>query len=199
MSKGKANQIHYDKLMGIFTGYNDVYNALYRLKTNDEEKLNAIYKKIEQNLIDSYRIPPGEIIDKISKLSIYNNRYMKSYLAIAKQIVDEHHLNQVNEIGDVFNYLFYKEYNIVLNENGRKRFNNFEDSHYSSDIHEQKTIYRSIMDDDKIAFINFTEGEEFDKNQILKSDLYSCSFDGISLLELCCYHGSMDLLIVLRS
>ncbi|EAX99575.1 hypothetical protein TVAG_104560 [Trichomonas vaginalis G3] len=199
MSKGTANQTHYDKLMGIFTGYNDVCNALYRLKTNDEEKLNAIYKKIEQNLIDSYRIPPGEIIDKISKLSIYNNRYMKSYLAIAKQIVDEHHLNQVNEIDDVFNYLFCKEYNIVLNENRQNRFNNFEYSHYSSDIHEQKTIYRSIMDDDKIAFINFTEGEGFDKNQKLKSNLYPYSFDGNSLLELCCYHGSVDCFKILRT
>ncbi|EAY06130.1 ankyrin repeat protein, putative [Trichomonas vaginalis G3] len=192
MSKGKANQTHYDNLMGIFTGYNDVFNALYRLKTNDEEKLNAIYKKIEQNLIDSYRIPPGEIINKISQLSIYNNRYMKSYLAIAKQIVDEYHLNQVNKINMVFNYLFYKEYNIVLNENGQKSFNDFEDSHYSSDIHEQKTIHRSIMDDDKISFINFTEGEGFDKNQKLKSDLYPYSRGGFSLLELCCYHGSVD-------
>ncbi|EAY13858.1 ankyrin repeat protein, putative [Trichomonas vaginalis G3] len=191
MSKGKTNQAHYDKLMEVFTGYNDVYDALYRLKTNDEEKLNAIYKKIKQNLIDSYRIPPGETINKISQLSIYNNRYMKSYLAIVKQIVYECHLNQVNKISEVFNYLFYKEYNIVLNENERKSFNDFEDSHYSSDIHEQKTIYRSIMDDDKISFIIFTEREGFDKNQKLKSDLYPYS-RGISLLELCCYYGSVD-------
>ncbi|KAI5501031.1 spectrin binding, partial [Trichomonas vaginalis G3] len=87
MSKGETNQTHYDKLMEIFTGYNDVYNTLYRLKTNDEEKLNAIYKKIKQNLIDSYQIQPDMIINDIPELTIYNNRYMKSYLAIAKQIV----------------------------------------------------------------------------------------------------------------
>ncbi|KAI5492167.1 spectrin binding [Trichomonas vaginalis G3] len=192
MSKGETNQTHYDKLMEIFAGYNDVYNTLYRLKTNDEEKLNAIYKKIKQNLIDSYQIQPDVIINDISKLSIYNNRYMKSYLAIAKQIVDEYHLNQVNKINKVFNYLFYKEYNIVLNEKAKKRFNEFEHSHYSSDIHDQNTIYRSIMDDDKISLIFFTEREEFDKNQKLKSKLYPYSYEGISLLELCCYHGSAD-------
>ncbi|EAX97229.1 hypothetical protein TVAG_196730 [Trichomonas vaginalis G3] len=192
MSKGKASQTHYDKLMEIFTGYNDVYNALYRLKTNDEEKLNAIYKKIKQNLIDSYHISPGEIVNKISQVSIYNNRYMKSYLAIAKQIVDEYHLNQVNEINKVFNYLFYKEYSIVLDENGKNFFNDFEVSHYTADIHEQKTIHRSIMDDDKILLITFTEREGFDKNQELKSDLYPYSAEGLSLLELCCYHGSVD-------
>ncbi|EAY09467.1 hypothetical protein TVAG_126280 [Trichomonas vaginalis G3] len=192
MSKGETNHAHYDKLMEILTGYNDVYDALYRLKTNDEEKFNAIYKKIKQNLIDSYQIQPDMIINDISELSIYNNRFMKSYLAIVKQIVDEYHLNQVNKIREVFNYLFYKEYNIVLNENERKFFNDFEDAHYSSEIHEQNTIHKSIMDDDKISLINFTEGEGFDKNQKLKSDLYPYSKGGISLLELCCYHGSVD-------
>ncbi|EAX99287.1 hypothetical protein TVAG_113030 [Trichomonas vaginalis G3] len=199
MSKGETNQAHYDKLMEILTRYNDVYDALYRLKTNDEEKLNAIYKKIKQNLIDSYRIPPSETINKISQLSIYNNRFMKSYLAIVKQIVDEYHLNQVNKISKVFNYLFYKEYNIVLNENGRNIFNDFEDAHYSSDIHEQNTIHRSIMDDDKISLIIFTEREGFDKNQKLKSELYPYSNEGISLLELCCYHGSVDCFKILRT
>ncbi|EAX91611.1 ankyrin repeat protein, putative [Trichomonas vaginalis G3] len=199
MSMEEINQTHYDKLMEIHTGYNDVFDALYRLKTNDEEKLNAIFKKIKQNLIDSYQIPPDAIITEISQLSIYNNRYMKSYLVIAKQIVDEYHLNHVNEINRVFNYLFYKEYNIVLNENGQKSFNDFEDSHYSSDIHNQKTIHRSIMDDDKIALINFTEKEGFDKDQKLKSYLYPYSRVGFSLLELCCYHGSVDCFKFLRT
>ena len=155
MSKAEINQTHYDKLMEIFAGYDDVYNALYRLKTNDKEKLNALYKKIKQNLIDSYHISPGDIINEISQLSIYNNRYMKSYLAIAKQIVDEYHLNHVNEIDAAFDYLFYKEYNIILYEKWEKSFNDFEDSHYSSDIHDKNTIYRSIMDDDIKSFIFF--------------------------------------------
>ncbi|EAY03946.1 hypothetical protein TVAG_314760 [Trichomonas vaginalis G3] len=200
MSKGEINHTHYDKLMEICTGYNDVYNALYRLKTNDEEKLNAIYKKIKQNLIDSYHIPPDAIITEISELSIYNNRYMKSYLVIAKQIVDEYHLNHVKRINRVFNYLFYKEYSTVLNEKEETSFNDFEDSHYSSDIHNQNSIHRSIMDDDKIALINFTEREGFDKDQKLKSDLYPfLEGHGISLLELCCYHGSVDCFKFLRT
>ncbi|EAY15289.1 ankyrin repeat protein, putative [Trichomonas vaginalis G3] len=199
MFKGEINQTHYDKLMEIFAGYSDVYNALYRLKTNNEEKLNEIYKKIKQNLIDSYQISPGEIIDKISELSIYNNRYMKSYLAIVKQIVDEYHPNQVNNINMVFNYLFYKEYDIVLKRIWEKSYNDFEDAHYSSDIHHQNTIHRSIMDDDKMSLINFTEREAFDKNQKLKSVLYPFSKRGISLLELCCYHGSVDCFKFLRT
>ncbi|KAI5540788.1 proteasome regulatory particle assembly [Trichomonas vaginalis G3] len=198
MSKGEIKQNHYDKSMEIYTGYNDVYNDLYRLKTNDEEKLNAIYKKIKQNLIDSYHIPPDAIITAISQLSIYNNRYMKSYLAIAKQIVDEYHLNHVNKISRVFDYLFYKGYSTLLNENWKNLYNFYEVAHYSSDIHDQKTIHRSIMNDDKIALINFTEREGFYKNQKLTSDLYPFSGFGISLLELCCYHGSVDCFKFLR-
>ncbi|EAX95817.1 ankyrin repeat protein, putative [Trichomonas vaginalis G3] len=48
------------------------------------------------------------------------------------------------------------------------------------------------MDDDKISLITFTEREGFDKNQELKSKLYPYSDEGLSLLELCCYHGSVD-------
>ncbi|EAY20427.1 hypothetical protein TVAG_110390 [Trichomonas vaginalis G3] len=140
MSKGEINQTHYAKLMEIFTGYIDVYNALYRLKTNDEEKLNEIYKKIKQNLIHSYQIPPDEIVTDISFILIYNNRYVKSYLALAKKIVDEYHLNHVNKICTVFCYFFYKEYNIVLNENCEESFHQIEDSHCSTDIHNKNTL-----------------------------------------------------------
>ncbi|EAY13111.1 hypothetical protein TVAG_443940 [Trichomonas vaginalis G3] len=122
MSEEEITQAQYNQVMEFFTVYSDIYNALYRLKTNDEEELNSIYKKVKQNLIDSFKNSPGDIINDISKLSIYNNRFMKSYLAIAKQIVDEYQLNQVNEISRVFNYLFYKEYSIVLNENDAKNF-----------------------------------------------------------------------------
>ncbi|EAY13110.1 ankyrin repeat protein, putative [Trichomonas vaginalis G3] len=55
------------------------------------------------------------------------------------------------------------------------------------------------MDDDKIALVTFTEGEGFDKNQKLKSELYPYSESGISLLELCCYHGSVDCFKFLRT
>ncbi|EAX88989.1 ankyrin repeat protein, putative [Trichomonas vaginalis G3] len=63
----------------------------------------------------------------------------------------------------------------------------------------KKTIHRSITDDGKISFINFTEGEGFDKNQKLNSDLYPYSRGGFSLLELCCYHGSVDCFKILRT
>ncbi|EAY08855.1 ankyrin repeat protein, putative [Trichomonas vaginalis G3] len=55
------------------------------------------------------------------------------------------------------------------------------------------------MDDDKISLITFTEREGFDKKQKLDSDLYPFSKGGISLLELCCYHGSYEYFQFLRT
>ncbi|EAY13735.1 ankyrin repeat protein, putative [Trichomonas vaginalis G3] len=59
------------------------------------------------------------------------------------------------------------------------------------DIHERNTIYRSIMEDDQASFVRFIEEETFNKDQRLKSELYPESSNGLSLLELCCYHGSI--------
>ena len=63
----------------------------------------------------------------------------------------------------------------------------------------EKTIYRAIMYNDKEEFIYFTERDDFDKNQKLKSDLYPASYQGYSLLELCCYHGAVDCFKLLRT
>ncbi|EAY19107.1 hypothetical protein TVAG_189980 [Trichomonas vaginalis G3] len=182
--------------MEIFSGYIDVFNALYRLKTNGEEKLNEIYKNITI-LIDSYQFPPDKLTTVIFEISIYNNRYMKSYLAIAKHIVDEYHLKQVREIKSVFNYLFYKEYNIVLGRDDELSFKEYNNVHLSSDIHDKNTIHRYIMDDDKMAFISSTESDEFDSNLQLYSELYPNGQN--SLLELCCYYGAVDCFKFLRT
>ncbi|EAY22031.1 hypothetical protein TVAG_456660 [Trichomonas vaginalis G3] len=55
------------------------------------------------------------------------------------------------------------------------------------------------MNNDKERFIIFTERDGFDKNQKLKSTLYSHSYVGYSLLELCCYHGAVDCFKLLRT
>ncbi|EAY19805.1 hypothetical protein TVAG_178490 [Trichomonas vaginalis G3] len=49
------------------------------------------------------------------------------------------------------------------------------------------------------TFITFTEREGFDKDQKLESYLYPDSYDGFSLLELCCYYGADDCFKFLRT
>ena len=46
------------------------------------------------------------------------------------------------------------------------------------------------MNNDYKSFVFFIEKEDFDEYYELDSELYP--FWGLSLLELCCYHGSVD-------
>ncbi|EAY22381.1 hypothetical protein TVAG_378600 [Trichomonas vaginalis G3] len=55
------------------------------------------------------------------------------------------------------------------------------------------------MDDDKDSFVKFIEDELFDKDQTLKNKFYPESEHGLSLLELCCYHGSAGCFKLLRT
>ncbi|EAY13661.1 ankyrin repeat protein, putative [Trichomonas vaginalis G3] len=55
------------------------------------------------------------------------------------------------------------------------------------------------MNNDLEKFIIFTERDEIDQNQKLKCDLYPYSYEGYSLLELCCYHGAVDCFKFLRT
>ncbi|EAY17848.1 hypothetical protein TVAG_010720 [Trichomonas vaginalis G3] len=91
-------------------------------------------------------------------------------------------------------YFFNKEYGLPISYRDQKLFGG-----YSLDIHEKNTIYRSIMDDDKDSFIVFIESESFDRDQKLKHDLYPHSDEGLSYLELCCYHGAVNCFKLLRT
>ena len=50
-------------------------------------------------------------------------------------------------------------------------------------------------------FISFTEREGFNEDQALENELYPYEFmvGRYSLLELCCYHGSVDCFKFLRT
>ncbi|EAY03638.1 hypothetical protein TVAG_161770 [Trichomonas vaginalis G3] len=100
---------------------------------------------------------------------------------------------------DALEYLFYKDYNLSIDGYHQKIFEKYENENYSLDIHEKISIYKSIMDDDKESFIKFIEDELFDKDKILINEFYPESEDELSLLELCCYHGSVGCFKLLRT
>ncbi|EAX92677.1 hypothetical protein TVAG_439050 [Trichomonas vaginalis G3] len=135
----------------------------------------------------------------------YNNRYLKSYLTLAKFIFDDYNVKEVKYIPLVSKYMFYKQYGIKLDTSDDFEKNKSE----NLDIHSENTIYRAIINNDLETFIAFTERDGFDESQKLLSNLYPDSKDGndknqrvhdyshlsqtpYSLLELCCYHGARD-------
>ncbi|EAY00149.1 hypothetical protein TVAG_330780 [Trichomonas vaginalis G3] len=192
MSDQDIHPIKYSELRSIYKYYIDSFDALYQLKTENEEDLNKIYKILKTELIDSKKYLPKNLIEDILVLISYNNRYTMSYLKLVKKISDEYHVTEVNGFRDVFNYIFYKEYGIILNKSS-----NFEHILFENiDILSEDTIYRAIMNNDLERFISFTERDGFHENQKLESDLFPnpsyCYVSGYSLLELCCYYGAVD-------
>ncbi|EAX95192.1 hypothetical protein TVAG_032590 [Trichomonas vaginalis G3] len=186
----------YSELRNICKHHIDSYIALYQLKMEKEEDLNSIYRLIKTELIDSNKYPPQIIMRDILNIIPYNNRYAKSYLSLAKLISDDYHVTEVRNVEQpISNFLFYKEYGIKLDKSYDFEKFNLE----NLDIHIEDTIYRAIMYNDLERFITFTEREYFDKDQILKCDLYPYSYYGYSLLELCCYHGAVDCFKLLRT
>ncbi|EAX97444.1 hypothetical protein TVAG_226880 [Trichomonas vaginalis G3] len=199
MSDKSVIPIQYDEFMDNFKECIDSFNALYQLKTNNEEEIRSIYKLIKINLLESKIYLPQFIIQSISTISIYNNRYMKAYLQIVKQIFDDYHPECIKEVKPIFNYLFYKEYGIFLEELDQNDFQRYEKNNYTSNIHQENTIYSAIMENNKVSLVSFTEREGFDKYQRLKNELYPDSDSSFSLLEICCYYGSVDCFKFLKS
>ncbi|EAY22347.1 hypothetical protein TVAG_378260 [Trichomonas vaginalis G3] len=185
----------FSELRSMVKNYIDSYNALYQLKTENEEEINKIYKMIKTELIDSKKRLPHTIISDILSIIPFKNRYTKAYFSLAKLIYDNYQINEKIKVQLSVGYLFYKEYGIKLNKS-----DNFEKIKSENiDIHTEDTIYRAIMHNDLERFIAFTEREGFDKDQKLESSLYPFSGNGYSLLELCCYHGAVDCFKLLRT
>ncbi|EAY13493.1 hypothetical protein TVAG_343220 [Trichomonas vaginalis G3] len=178
----------YSELRSIYKYYIDSYIALFQLKTANEEDLNSIFQMIKKNLIDSKIFAPQTIARDILNMIPFNNRYTKSYLALAKFICDEYHVTEVKNIQNSFNYLFYKEYGINLN----KSLDISQNQYVNLDINENNAICKAIIDNNKEKFITLMGEEGFDENQKHMSELYPEYYKGLSLLELCCYHGAAD-------
>ncbi|EAY17037.1 hypothetical protein TVAG_297160 [Trichomonas vaginalis G3] len=195
MSDKDIDPSKYTELRSICKCYIDSYNAFYKLKTENEEEMNKIYKMIKTELIDSKKRLPCTIISDILCIIPYNNRYTKAYLSLAKLIYDNYHVNEEIRVPLTVGYLFYKEYGIKLNKSDD--FETIESENLQ--IHTENTIYRAIMYNDLETFISFTEREGFDKYQQLFSELYPDSSVGYYLLELCCYHGAVDCFKFLRT
>ncbi|EAX96682.1 hypothetical protein TVAG_489650 [Trichomonas vaginalis G3] len=98
MSDQDTNTNKYSEWRSILKYHIDLYNALYQLKTENEEELNSIYKMIKTELIDSKKYLPQNIVRDILDIILYNNRYTKSYLKLAKHIVDDYHVTDVRNI-----------------------------------------------------------------------------------------------------
>ncbi|EAY23235.1 ankyrin repeat protein, putative [Trichomonas vaginalis G3] len=179
----------YNQMMELCQDYVECTTSLYKLHSLDDDRIDEIYNLIKANLIDSKILSPHKLINIICEVYKYNNRYIRSYFKILKKIFDDYKINPISVLNRLNLYLYCKEYGIRIHESFKSK--------ESLDIHEENTIYKAIMDDDKDSFVVFTEREQFDENQKLENSLYPVKTN--SLLELCCYHGAVNCFKILMT
>lgn len=189
--------LEYDKLMPMYQDYHDTYTALYRLHTYDEDELLQIYQMVKTNLIDKNVFMPYQILEQISKIFKYNNRYLKSYWFIFKKIYEEYKPEKIDNISTAFNYFVYQEYGTILSFRKKPRFKYMDN--LSINIHEENSIFSAIMYDDVKSFIGLTQNDNFNESQQLCTRYlyphkkYQRQSDVYSFIELCCYlYPQMD-------
>ncbi|EAX99936.1 hypothetical protein TVAG_159560 [Trichomonas vaginalis G3] len=125
---------------------------------------------------------------------------MRSYYTLYKMIYEEFHPDIFKEGPNPLNYFLCKELNIpVLDLKIKGKFDKYESKNYSLEIHEPKSIFRAIMENDKETFIGLASNDGFDPKMTIKSDLYPDEGGNFSLIDLCCYHGAVDCFKFLRT
>ncbi|EAY08430.1 hypothetical protein TVAG_354890 [Trichomonas vaginalis G3] len=193
MSEQDIHPNKFIELRSIYKYHIDSYNALYQLKTDKEEELKQIYKKIKTKLIDSKKYTPKRIMEDILNIIPYNNRYSKSYLFLAKFISDDYHVEEAYNAARISIFLFYKQYGIKL-----AKVDDFEKDNFKNlEIHTDDTIYKAIMYNDLKTFIIFTERHGFDKDQKLESSLYPYYYNTVYIhIHYLNYAVTMEQLIV---
>ncbi|EAY06644.1 hypothetical protein TVAG_322640 [Trichomonas vaginalis G3] len=178
------------ELLELFKDQTNTTDEIYKLKSFNEADLKKIYKDIQIYLIETKIYTPSEILLMISKASKFNCRYFKSYWFIFKKVYEEYHPQQVKRLEPIFDYFIYKEYNIVLHPKNGEKIKDFDCKNYTMDVHEENTIYKAIMEDNKGLFVSLIEREDFNYDQKFTSDFYPAY--SFSILELCCYHGAVN-------
>ncbi|EAX88961.1 hypothetical protein TVAG_054010 [Trichomonas vaginalis G3] len=170
------------------------------LKSCNETEIFKLYDDIKNKIIETKILLPSQVLTIITNASLYNNRYTRSYWTLCKRLIEEYHPNQIQFNSHIFYYFYYKEYGVVFDKPIQRSIYKYEHFENSLDVHEKNTIYEAIMNDNKELFISLTEISNFKHNQILKSDFYpNNSNQGYSLLELCCYYGSVNCFKFLRT
>lgn len=159
----------YNELISKYKDYDDTFNALHRLRSNEGEEITNVYKQIKNNLIETSYFSADSMINIIKGIIRFNNRYVKGYKSLMTKLCQEFHLDKYDIIQSIPN------------------------------LHEENTIYNAIVNDDIDAFISFTEQEGFNLNQKSKIDLYPIQDFPYSLIELCSYYGSVKCFKLLRS
>ncbi|EAX98225.1 hypothetical protein TVAG_010000 [Trichomonas vaginalis G3] len=192
------NKMIFSELTEKYKDVTDTFNAIYSLKSENEEEIENIYQLIKTKLMETNTISLSYVLSGICNAEKFRNRYMKSYYGIFKKLVDEFKPKEIPHISILFDYLIYKETGVVYDVKHKLNFKNFMASN-SLSSYENDELYKSIINNDKESFIIQTGKEGFNANKVYDNGLFSTDIIQYTLLELCCYYGAVDCFKILRS
>ncbi|EAX98111.1 hypothetical protein TVAG_439550 [Trichomonas vaginalis G3] len=175
------------ELFELTKDYTDTFKAFYRLHTFDEDEIDKIYKDIKNKIIETKIISPSTFVKSISYAIQYNNRYLMSYFRIFEKLYEDYQPNNVN-----FEYLCHGFDKLIYDKYKISYLKKTEYENCSIEFLNENTIYRSIMEDDIKSFIGFTERSGFDEKQVIENDFFPYKYHKNTLIELCCYYGSVN-------
>ncbi|EAY05419.1 hypothetical protein TVAG_197200 [Trichomonas vaginalis G3] len=156
----------YNELMNKYKDYIDLTDAIYRLKTLDEDKINEIYKNIKSQFIEKGIMTALQTFKMIDTAMKYNNRYFKSYFLLLQMLSKEYHLNK------------------------DKLLNWYQGKYKKINIESKNSLLGAIMNDDITKFVILAEKDDFDIDQEVICSIYPLCC--MTLLELCSYYGSVN-------
>ncbi|EAY08861.1 hypothetical protein TVAG_050960 [Trichomonas vaginalis G3] len=172
----------YDELMTQYKDYIDTIDSLYKLNTNEEEKISDIYSKIKANLIETNIITPSRVIKIISNACCYNSRFKQSYISLAIKFFNEYHPTSIVKVPIYFDYFVFKEHGIIFSEKNKYKISTYKESE----------LYKAIIEDDAKLMSSIIDNEGFDSRKFIKSILNPNPLLPGFLFELVCYHGAVN-------
>ncbi|EAX98695.1 hypothetical protein TVAG_333590 [Trichomonas vaginalis G3] len=198
MNNNTTTKTHYNSIMGTMKEYYDTFKALHLSNLDTDEEVNRLYEIIENNLIKTNIFQPYQVINLYSVLFVCKNKNNGLYFRIFKKVYDKYPEVQNELLSSPFCYYLQKDYGIHAKSN-----DNYVDRVLNAlnpplGVFKDNTIMKAIMNDDIESFKEFANKENFDPNETVTNHFMveECKF---SYLELCCYYGSVECFMHLRS
>ncbi|EAY21353.1 hypothetical protein TVAG_167280 [Trichomonas vaginalis G3] len=198
MNIKSISMTHYKAIMRMMKGYHDTFKDLHQAKIETDEEINKIYGMIENNLIKTNIFQPAQIINLYSVLFAYKNKNNSLYFKIFKKVYDEYPTAKNELLSSPFCYYLEKDYGIKANSNNGYVDKAMNELNPPLGVFRDNTIMKAIMNDDIKSCKEFTNKEKFDPNETVTNH-FMVEEPDFSYLELCCYYGSVECFMYLRS
>ena len=197
MQESRADET-YLELASQNKEYIATFDNIYQLKSNEIDEINKIYQDIKSILIDRYHFDPETILKHIDNAFTFHLFNYKPYWALIKKIDDEYK-PFTDRLSPFCQYLFNKAYGLLISDYNKNRIRVFEKFYGDLDFSKSNPLFRSILYDDISEFSRLTEIPGFYANEMIECPFLHEVNGKISLIELCCYFGSVNCFKILRS